>query len=119
MASFWPGQYPVMCPTVWRGRCSSVVVAPDACRDRLHMSHRLDLPFLNLLVKAFTGKLLVMICISLCLSSVLVLEDFRFFVDGLPAAGFPYKEISGFGGGGWYSGSVRFGRKGVCILMIF
>ena len=44
------------------------------------MSHRLDLPFLNLLVKAFTGKLLVMICISLRLSSVLVLEDFRYLL---------------------------------------
>ena len=80
MASVWPGQYPVMCPTVWIGRFSSIVVAPDACRDRLHMSHRLDLPFLNLLVKAFTGKLLVMICISRRLSSVLVLEDFRYLL---------------------------------------
>ena len=44
------------------------------------MSHRLDLPFLNLLVKAFTGKLLVMICISRRLSSVLVLEDFRYLL---------------------------------------
>ena len=34
-----------MCPTVWIGRSSSVVVAPVACRARLHMSHRLDLPF--------------------------------------------------------------------------
>jgi hypothetical protein len=37
------------------------------------------LPFLNLLVKAFAGKLLVMICISRRLSSVLSLEDFRYF----------------------------------------
>jgi hypothetical protein len=51
-----------MCPTVWIGRFSSVVVAPVACKARLHMSHRLDLFLLNLLVKAFTGKLLVMIC---------------------------------------------------------
>ena len=50
-----------MCPTVWIGRFSSVVVAPVACKARLHMSHRLDLFLLNLLVKAFTGKLLVMI----------------------------------------------------------
>ncbi len=69
-----------MCPTVWIGRSSSVVIAPVACRARLHMSHRLDLPFLNLLVKAFTGKLLVMICISRRLSSVLSLEDFRYLL---------------------------------------
>ena len=42
------------------------------------MSHRLDLPLLNLLVKAFAGKLLVMIWISRRLSSVLSLEDFRY-----------------------------------------
>ena len=69
-----------MCPTVWGGRSSSVGVAPVSCRARLHMSHRLDLPFLNLLVKAFTGKLLVMICISRRLSSVLTLEDFRYLL---------------------------------------
>ena len=69
-----------MCPTVWIGRSSSVVVAPAVCRARLHISHRLDLPFLNLLVKAFTGKLLVMICISRRLSSVLTLEDFRYLL---------------------------------------
>ena len=69
-----------MCPTVWSGRSSSFVVAPVACRARLHMSHRLDLPFLNLLVKAFAGKLLVMICISRRLSSVLSLEDFRYLL---------------------------------------
>ena len=80
MAFVWPRQYPVMCPTVWIGRSSSVVVAPVACRARLHMSHRLDLPFLNLLVKAFAGKLLVMICISRRLSSVLSLEDFRYLL---------------------------------------
>ncbi len=67
-----------MCPTVWIGRFSSVVVAPDACKARLHMSHRLDLFFFNLLVKTFTGKLLVMIC--LCLSSVLSMEDFRYLL---------------------------------------
>jgi hypothetical protein len=44
------------------------------------MSHRLDLPFLNLLVKAFTGNLLVMICMSRCLSSVLTLTDFRYLL---------------------------------------
>ena len=44
------------------------------------MSHRLDLPFLNLLVKAFVGNLLVMIWISRCLSSVLSLEDFRYLL---------------------------------------
>ena len=44
------------------------------------MSHRLDLPFLNLLVKAFTGKLLVMIWSSRRLSSVLSLEDFRYLL---------------------------------------
>ncbi len=59
---------------------SSVVVAPVTCRVRLHMSHRLDLPFLNLLVKAFAGKLLVMIWISRRLSSVLSLEDFRYLL---------------------------------------
>ena len=69
-----------MCPTVWIGRSSSVVVDPVACRARLHMSHRLDLPFLNLLVKVFTGKLLVMICISRRLSSVLSLEDFMYLL---------------------------------------
>ena len=72
-----------MCPIVWIGRSSSVVIAPVACRARLHMSHRLDLPFLNLLVKfanAFTGKLLVMIWISRRLSSVLSLEDFRYLL---------------------------------------
>ena len=57
-----------------------MVVAPDACRARLHMSHRFELPFLNLLVKAFTGKLLVMICMSRRLSSVLSLEDFRYLL---------------------------------------
>ena len=80
MASYCPKQYPVICPTVWIGRFSSVVVAPDACRDRLHMSHRLDLPFLNLFVKAFAGKLLVMIWISRRLSSVLSLEDFMYLL---------------------------------------
>ena len=80
IASVCPKQYPVMWPTVWIGRLSSVVVAPVACKARLHMSHRLDLPFLNLLVKAFTGKLLVMISISRCLSSVLSLEDFRYLL---------------------------------------
>ena len=69
-----------MCPTVWIWRSSSVVIAPVACRARLHMSHRLDLPFLNLLVKAFTGKLLVMIWNSRRLSSVLLLEDFRYLL---------------------------------------
>ena len=44
------------------------------------MSHRLDLPFLNLFVKVFAGKLLVMICISRRLSSVLSLEDFRYLL---------------------------------------
>ena len=44
------------------------------------MSHRLDLSFLNLLVKAFTGNLLVMICMSRRLSSVLTLEDFRYLL---------------------------------------
>ena len=44
------------------------------------MSHRLDLPFLNLLVKAFAGNLLVMIWISRRLSSVLSLEDFRYLL---------------------------------------
>ena len=48
-----------MCPTVWIGRLSSVTVSVFACRARLHMSHRLDLFFLNLLVKAFTGRLFV------------------------------------------------------------
>ncbi len=66
-----------MCPTVWIGRSSSVVVAPVACRARLHMSHRLDLPFLNLLVKAFAGKLLVMICISRCLSQIGMFRPIR------------------------------------------
>ncbi len=69
-----------MCPTVWIGRSSSVVVVPVVCRTRLHMSHRLDLPFLNLLLKAFAGKLLVMICISRRLSSVLSIEDFRYLL---------------------------------------
>ena len=69
-----------MCPTVWIGRFSSVVVAPFACRALLHMSHWLDLFLLNLLVKSFTGKLLVMICMSRCLSSVLTLEDFRYLL---------------------------------------
>ena len=80
MSSFCPKQYPVICPTVWIGRFSSVIVAPPACRARLHMSHRLDIPFLNLLVKTFTGKLLVMICMSRRLSSVLMLEDFRYLL---------------------------------------
>ena len=69
-----------MCPTVWIGRFSSVIVTPVACKARLHMSHRLDVFLLNLLVKAFTGKLLVMICMSRCLSSVLTLEDFRYLL---------------------------------------
>jgi hypothetical protein len=69
-----------MCPTVWIGRFSSVVVAPVACKARLHMSHRLDLFLLNLLMKAFAGKLLVMICMSRRLSSVLTLEDFRYLL---------------------------------------
>ena len=46
---------------VWIGRFSSVTVSPFACKTRLHMSHQLDLFFLNLLVKAFTGKLFVII----------------------------------------------------------
>jgi hypothetical protein len=50
-----------MCPTVWIGRFSSVVVAPVVCKVRLHMSHRLDLSLLNFLVKTFTGNLLAMI----------------------------------------------------------
>ena len=44
------------------------------------MSHRLDVFLLNVPVKAFTGKLLVMICMSRCLSSVLTLEDFRYLL---------------------------------------
>ncbi len=80
MASYCPKQYPVICPTVWIGRFSSVIISPFACRARLHMSHRLDVFLLNLLVKAFTGKLLVMICISRRLSSVLMLEDFRYLL---------------------------------------
>jgi hypothetical protein len=80
MTSFCPKKYPVICPTVWIGRFSSVVIVPVACKVRLHMSHRLDFFFLNLLVKAFTGKLLVMICMSRCLSSVLMLEDFRYLL---------------------------------------
>ena len=80
-----------MCPTVWIGRFSSVTVSPFACRSRLHMSHRLDLFLLNLLVKAFAGKLLVMICMSRRLSCVLTRDN----------------------------GGVRFGREGVCILMVF
>ncbi len=69
-----------MCPTVWIGRFSSVVFAPVACKARLHMSHRLDLFVLNLLVKTFTGNLLVMLCMSRCLSVVLTLEDFRYLL---------------------------------------
>jgi hypothetical protein len=80
MAFVYPKQYPVICHTVWIGRFSSVVVAPVACKDRLHMSHRLELFLLNLIVKAFTGKLLVMISMSRCLSSVLTLEDFRYLL---------------------------------------
>jgi hypothetical protein len=44
------------------------------------MSHRLDVFFLNLLVKAFTGKLLVTICMSRRLSSVLMLEELRYLL---------------------------------------
>ena len=80
MVSLFPKQYPVMCPTVWIGRFSSVIVSPFACRALLHMSHRLDLFFLNLLVKAFTGKLFVIICISRLSSSVLILEDLRYLL---------------------------------------
>ena len=80
MVSLCPKQYPVICPTVWIGRFSSVIIAPIACKARLHMSHRLDVFLLNLLVKEFTGKLLVMICMSRCLSSVLMLEDFRYLL---------------------------------------
>ena len=69
-----------MCPTVWIGRLSSVTVSVFACRDRLHMSHRLDLFFLNLLVQTFTGNLFVIICISRRLSSVFVLEDLRYLL---------------------------------------
>ena len=81
-----------MCPTVWSGRSSSVGVAPVACRARLHMSHLLDLPFLNLLVKAFAGKLLVMIWISRRLSSVLSLEDFRYLLMACRQLGFRMKK---------------------------
>ncbi len=35
MSSFCPRQYPVICPTVWIGRFSSVIVVPAACRARL------------------------------------------------------------------------------------
>ena len=80
MVSYCPKQYPVICPTVWIGRFSSVIISPFACRARLHMSHRLDVFLLNLLVKVFTGKLLVMICIRRHLSSVLMLEDFRYLL---------------------------------------
>ena len=57
-----------------------MTVSPFACRTRLHMSHRLDLFFLNLLVKSFTGKLFVIICTSRLLSSVLMLEDLRYLL---------------------------------------
>ena len=77
MESRCPGQYPDMCPTVCIGRLSSATDSPCAVRMRLQMSHLLDV-CLNLLVKAFTGNLLVIICISRRLSSVLVLEDLRY-----------------------------------------
>jgi hypothetical protein len=80
MTSLCPRQYPAICPTVWIGRFSSVIVSPFACKTRLYMSHRLDFFFLNLLVKAFTGNLLVIICMSRRLSSVLMLEDFRYLL---------------------------------------
>ena len=35
---------------------------------------------MNLLVKAFTGKLFVIICMSRRLSTVLILEDFRYLL---------------------------------------
>ena len=83
------------------------------------MSHRLDLPFLNLLVKAFAGKLLVMICISRRLSSVLSLEDFRYLLMACRQLGSRMKKSVVFCGGGWYNGGVRRGREGVCVLVIF
>ena len=90
-----------MCPTVWIGRLSSVIVAPVACKARLHMSHRLDVFLLNLLVKVFTGKLLVMICMSRCLSSVLTVEDFRYLLMACRQLG------------------SRIKKSRVCILMFF
>ncbi len=71
-----------MCPTVWTGRLSSVTISPFALRMRLHMSHRFDVFLLNLLVCAFkfTGKLLIIICMSLRLSSVRVLEYLRYLL---------------------------------------
>ena len=71
-----------MCPTVWTGRLSSVTISPFALRIRLHMSHRFDVFLLNLLVCAFkfTGKLLIIICMSLRLSSVRILEDLRYLL---------------------------------------
>ena len=77
MESCWPGQYPDMCPTVCIGRLSSATDSPCAVRMCLQMSHLLDV-CLNLLVKAFTGTLFVIICISRRLSSVFVLEDLRY-----------------------------------------
>jgi hypothetical protein len=44
------------------------------------MSHRFGVFFFNLLVYVFTGKLLVIICMSRRLTSVLILEDFKYLL---------------------------------------
>ena len=80
MVSRWSRQYPVIWPTVWTGRFSSVVFSPAALRIRLHMSHRFQVFLLNLHVCVFTGNLCVIICMSRRLSSVRTLEDLRYLL---------------------------------------
>ena len=59
---------------------SSVTVSPFVFRMCLYMSNRFDVFFFNLLVNTFTGKLLVIICMSRRLSSVFILEDFKYLL---------------------------------------
>ena len=120
MESRWPGQYPAMCPTVCIGRLSSATDSPCAVRMRLQMSHLLDV-CLNLLVKAFTGNLLVIICISRRLSSVFVLEDLRYLPMACRQLGSRMKKSVVFVdviGSVWVYVPVGGGRVSRCLLRI-
>ena len=76
MVSLCPRQYPVICPTVWIGRFSSVTISQFAY---LYKSSFVFCPYAG---------------------------GFEVFVDGLPVAGFSYEEVGSFGGGSWDYGGV-------------
>ncbi len=107
-----------MCPTVWIGRSSQLLLL------RLFVGPVCIFSSIGFAFFEFGRK-------SICWEGVgddldqsafvfrSFARGFQVFVDDLPTTRFSYKEVGGFCGGGWYDGGVHCGREGVCILMIF